>query len=315
MRTLVIALLLTTFGLTAVAQSIYEQATEASALEEDSLVLLKTHENAFGSARYSSWDNRKIHDAQVTVREGVRINGATDWRLDYVVTGKEFRVEDFDVDEDDDQVKIKLQATNVDVGTELNLTIPGIDNLLVIASALFSSTRGGIEDYRSRIEPEMIDRHIDSAFDTTGVTDEQKQLLLAAITELPIDRIQVEAEDEELFVRLPFRHGTQYNTRVVNKSQRLASTIQEVLRAAKSLISEDQMCNEFLAGYTLYWTSFFRDFVDEKSASGESIELSMDLFDFEDYADGDMSAFDLVSRSKLRVAEELYTLTSWEPIQ
>src|SRR5262249_51827556 len=157
-------------------------------------------------------DSRKIHDAIVTVGDPAKINGATDWYSMYIVSKKEFELKDIDIDKKKDVIKLKLQATDQKVGTELNLVFRSAD----LDAFLFLFTKPGedMDRYASELRSRIIKTQVESKFDTNGITEDQKVQFIQDVEKLAQigGKIELDARDDGAYLKLPYHHFTSYNT-------------------------------------------------------------------------------------------------------
>lgn len=279
---------------------------------------LKTHENAFREAHFSKFDDRKILEANVQIAADgstVLVNGSTEWFDSFIVSKKEFEIKDFKVDRKDEQVKVKLQATNQKVGTELKLTFNAREFNHAFY-ALFTDDKGMLSLYAEEARPRLFKSQIQPRFGS--ITEEEGLQLLddiQAVGGALRGKIDFDIRDGAAFVRLPLFDSNTYNTARLDKNQRLAASIQEILTFARDHISTVPMSSPLLGGYIFDWNVYFRNFVTEESNSSDAAELVISRPDFQEYAGGNLSAFELVGKSLLRVNGDKYSLTSWDPVR
>lgn len=129
---------------------------------------------------------------------------------------------------------------------------------------------------------------------------------------------QIRALDDGAYPVVSVVDPSVYNTIQVNKNQRISSSIEAVMRWAKAQVIVAELresdAARIIAGYVFDWSSLYRNFVNETNPSADNLELQVARDDFMAFLDGDLSAYELVQASILKVNGDKYTLTSWEPI-
>ena len=283
------------------------------------IFMLKTHKSAFGISHYSRWDQREIYEQEVYKESGtVWVGGVNDWKFSYFVSLQPYIVKDVKYRKKENDVEVKLHATDAVVGTELKLSFTPSSEFGQLFSTLFFH-RDNTKSYETAINCRLAERYIDTQFDTSGVSQEEK---ISVIRQLKIlssaGRPEIKARDDGAYPRVQLYDSTAYNTRQVVKNQRISSTLETVMQQAKQKVSTADVfgseASDLFQGYVLYWAAYYRDFVDEELNHSDTIELDIQRDVFIGYIEGNLSIFEVVQKSVLRVNGDKYTLTTYDPL-
>ena len=298
---------------------LYGQAPSKQEIKnlKNQVFLLKTNIAAFGTPRYSNWDGRALYELEAW-RGGEGefwIGGNPDWKYEYFVSKRPFIVKESDLKKDG--VEVKLHATDRNVGEELKLKIP-TSQFREVFSGLFFTIHENTRDYENEVNLQLMSRYIAPKFDMTGVTEEEKLNLMEYISELGGGKPGVEARDEGAYLRVRVFDTNVYNTIQVNKNQRLASTLETMMKWARSRTLAAKLRagvpTNLFVGFSFYWDVYYRNFLNEANANADSIELIVSQETFTECLEGELSVFEMVNASRLMVNDYKYTLTSYEPI-
>ena len=218
-------------------------------------------------------------------------------------------------------MELKLQATDEQVGTELKLTFERQILFENLFPALFFQPDEDVQAYESEVNRRLIEQHIDGQFDTTNVTEQEKLALLNLLRDLSsTGKPEIEVRDEGAYLRVGVADTNVYNTLQVNKNERLSSSLEVMLKwaRARTILADlrSGATNPLFQGYVFYWEAHFKDLLNEKYSDPhkDSIEFVVDKLMFEECLKGNLSIFEMVQNSLLRVNGYKYTLTSYEPI-
>ena len=274
---------------------------------------------AYDLVVYGAWLGsniiERLRDQDCYVSAGYQAASILAGELDKLLSRRGFYVKDIDIDRKNNRLKVKLRGTDQFVATELNLSFSCGSDFDKCFTALFYRTDDDISVYEAELSARIMKTQIEPKFDTSNITDTEKVQLIGDIQRLSRlgGRVEIEARDDGAYVRVPFFDSFTYNTVRLNKNQRLATTIERVLKAAKEHVQESEPKSPLLAGYGIYWSTRFKNLVTETIESENSVELVISRVNFAGYMKGDLSAFEVVQKSILRVDGEKYSLTVWDP--
>jgi len=279
---------------------------------------LKTHEEAFGNPRISSWDWRRIYEFELSpAKDGASLLNGRPWEGQFFVTLKEFKVKEAKYKKKEGIAFLKLQATDVQLGNELQITIAPPEEAAALVDTLFFPSLGADADgYRRQAALTLTDLYIEPKFDVSQMSEQDRVELVAALQALSsAGTPSLDERDGQVFAAVGTFDTNVYNTVRVDSNKRISSTVSAAVKLAKLRLSNaPKSALEFLSGYRLFWDCYYRNFVSEKESSADRMELVVSREDFGEYADGNLSVFELIQKSILRVDGEKYTLTTFDPI-
>jgi hypothetical protein len=291
---------------------------------------LKTHEEAFGKPRSSSWNGRKIYAADIriagsaisdfraltnasqTKRKLILINGNRDWTAKHFVSKKAFVVSEVRVTET--TVEVKLQAEGQKGGTELNLNFIGLDDFGDLFNGIFFRTGDDIEAYEDEVNELLIATYIDSEFDSSRMKEEEKLELLRDLQSLSSRGYpEIEVHNERAYARVRLPNRAVSNRFHGDKDKRILTSAQTAMQDAKSLIQAAGPKSSYIQGYVFYWQASYRTPFEEQPEATEDIKLMTPRSVFADYEKGKLSILETIEKSVLKVDGERYSLTPHDP--
>jgi hypothetical protein len=206
----------------------------------------------------------------------------------------------------EDEVKIDFPNAN-------QLTREQFDKILY---TIFFKPDESVAAFVDDNDKKLIETYLTPQKEIAALPDADRKKLLDGIKALSLSpKPELERIGDGLYVPVQLLgDGSEYNDLKVTKYQRLASAIEAQIPEFKAT-DEKAKSLPAITGVRFHWLVFHRDFLKDESANvSETIVMATPLSVLDEFASGNLSAFELTQKSILRVDGTKVTLTSYEPI-
>lgn len=283
---------------------------------------LRAHEQLFGPIRLAG-DDRKIREADVSLNgDTVVVGKFSGWQGKYFVSGEPFTVHDVKYDPAKDSMQVKVwgrKTRRFALEDEIKINFVNASKLTPddfdkIFFSLFFKPEDSVEAYEKQNDANLVAAYLNQP-ELAQVSQEDKLKMLQTIRSLGKSaKPELEHLSDGLYVPIMLADDdSTYNDIKVSKNQRLASTIEAQLPKMKAAADKVKDMPG-IKGVRFNWDVSHRNFVEEKARTWDTLDFLASLDNIKSLSDGNLSAFELVQKSILRINGTKFTLTSYDPI-
>ena len=295
------------------------------------IFFLKPHKRAFGVPMFSEWNEREIYQTTVELAASGKVWISTDseWEGTYFPSLDKYELKKVKVHKrkKDRRAYVETKFRSLTSGSELKLDFIGVSNFFRTLDRLFFANTGPVQStapYVEAITCRMVQWFREQTVGVEyGISDAEIGTYLKYLREFSVSgRPDILTKKGRVIPKILMWTTTSYNTLQVDRNERLASTISQVVPIARNAVrganTRYPEALELIPAYAITWTvrahtPSLKRFVDGTNHQW-GVELIVEEPVMREYLDGDISLFSLVKKSKLRLDGELYELTTWEPI-
>ena len=287
--------------------------------------VLKAHEELCGTST-RGWDGRFIQECDVTAQgETATIDDAANWKGAYFVSENSYVVKDVKVDVGRDRIQIKVWRSDslLKLQPEIKFNFTKASQLSPEVFdrsffQLFFRPNESRDEYISINNAALLEKYIDPEKELFLLPTEERLKLLKAIHRIGLaGKPQLERLPDGLYIPAAVGGDSSvYNDLQVSKNVRIASSFEALIGDIKYAAKSAKDLPKEIVGIKFEWTAHHRNFLkdSEYSSQREKMQLLAPLSALNHFAEGNLSALELIHSSILRENGTKITLTSYEPI-
>ena len=295
------------------------------------IFFLKPHRRAFGVPMFSEWNGREIFQTTVELMPSGKVWISTDseWEGTYFPSLDKYELKKVKVHKrkKDRRAYVETKFRSLTSGSELKLDFIGVQNFFRTLDRLFFAHTGPVQStapYVEAVTCRMVQWFREQTVGVEhGISNAEIGTYLKYLREFSVSgRPDILTKKGRVIPKVLMLTGTSFNTLQVDRNQRLASTISQVVPVAGNSIrganARYPEALELIPAYAITWTVYAHTPSLKRFVAGTNhqweVELIVEEPAMREYLDGDISLFSLVKKSQLRLDGELYELTTFEPI-